>query len=469
MNKLLKTIGLLLLLLGNSPAWAQLEEDLSAPVKSDDETYRIDTAIVVYRDTIIDVAVNTNSWKHNWFFSGNLGVMKFIGDYGTYGPFKETLSPDFYLSGGHWVTPSFGVGIEAGIGQSRGFTVPGHETPYTVMNSLNDSEPGREYYKQKINWWDAGVNIHMNLSRMFLGYEGANRSKMMGQFILGLGVGWVHHFGYEKGNPQLNEISGKVDLQYSHFLTKAKRVSLDVKARLWFYQTNFDGNYDYAGCQKWDYNVGVAFGFTWHTKKNSWTKPAAIAYQTVYKTRENHVTVEEKPAVDVVQLKTFTFYVSYPDNKQTDIAELARKSAMNDHASLGALANGGYAPTETDKLYSLADVYAAVQSVQNNNIVVPGANKTAASELEEILQNAALTKITVLSTASKMDYYQNDASQQEQNARNVQLANQRAQDVVQMLKTAPRMGTATPFVMLVNEVDVKKEHCVKVTVQYLSK
>lgn len=469
MNKLLKTFGLLLLLLGNSTAWAQVEDNMSAPIKGDDDTYRTDTAIIVYRDTLIDVAVNTNSWKHNWFFSGNVGVQKFIGDYNSYGSFGETLSPDIYLSGGHWVTPSFGAGIELGIGQSRGFTIPGHETPYTVMSSLNAGKPGREYYKQKINWWDAGLNIHMNLSRMLLGYEGANRNKMMGQFIVGLGVGWVHHYGYEKGNPQLNEISGKADLQYSHFLSKAKRVSLDVKARFTFYQTNFDGNFDYAGCQKWDYNLGVAVGLTWHTKKNSWTKPEAIAYQTVYKTRENHITVEEAPVVDVVQLNTFTFYVAYPDSKQTEIGELARKSAVNDHASLGALANGGYAPTEVDKLYSLADVYAALQSVNNNNIVVPGADKTSVNELVEILQNAALTKITVLSTAAKMDYYQNDANKQEQNARNVELANQRAQDVVQMLKTAPRMNTATPFVMLVNEVDVKKEHCVKVTVQYLGK
>lgn len=469
MNKLLKTIGLLLLLLANSPAWAQIDEIISAPIKGDDETYRTDTAIVVYRDTIIDIAVNTNSWKYNWFISGSVGAQKFTGDYNSYGPFGETLSPDIYLSGGHWVTPSFGAGLEFGIGQSRGFTVPGHETPYTIMNSLKSSEPGREYYKQRINWWDIGLNTHLNLSRMFLGYEGANRSKLMGQFILGLGVGWVHHYGFERGNPQLNEISGKVDLQYSHFLTKAKRVSLDLKARLTLYQTNFDGNYDYDGCQKWDYNLGFAFGFTWHTKRNSWTKPAAIAYQTVYKTRENHVTVEENPVMDVVQLKTFTFYVTYPDNKQTEIDELARKSIMNDHTSLGALANGGYTQTKVDKLYSLADVYAAVQSVNNNNIVVPGANKAAVNELADILQNAALTKITVLSTAAKMDYYQNNASKQEQNARNVQLANQRAQDVVQMLKTAPRMSTATPFVMLVNEVDVKKEHCMKVTVQYLGK
>ena len=469
MNKLLKTFVLLLLLLGNSPAWAQIEEMMSAPIKGDDDMYRTDTSIVVYRDTLIDVAVNTNSWKHNWFFSGHAGVQTFFGDFSNYGPFRETLAPELYLSGGHWITPTFGAGIEVGIGQSRGFTVPGHETPYTVMNSLNINKSGREYYKQKINWWDVGVNAHVNLTRMILGYEGANRKKRMHQFIFGLGFGWVHHYGYERGNPQLNEISGRFELQYSHFLTKAKRVSLDVKTRFTYYQTNFDGNYDFAGCEIWDDSFSIAVGLTWHSKKNSWTKPASIAYQTVYKTREQHVTVEEAPVVDVVQLKTFTFYVTYPDNKQTEIDELARKSAMNDHTSLGSLANGGYAPTEVDRLYSLADVYAAVQSVNNNNIVVPGANKNAVNELTEILQNAALTKITVLSTAAKMDYYQNDANKQEQNARNVELANQRAQDVVQMLKTAPRMGTATPFVMLVNEVDVKREHCVKVTVQYLGK
>lgn len=469
MNKLLQSLVMLLFMIAACPARAQMDDEFTAPVKSDDSLYVTDSKQVVYRDTIIDLAVNTNSWKHNWFFAANVGYQKFNGDYNSYGKFSETLSPEVYLTAGRWVTPSFGVGVEAGIGQSRGFTSADHTTPYTMLGTMYTTSDGIDYYKQKIKWWDAGVNLHMNLSRMILGYEGANRSSLMGQFIFGLGIGWIHHYGFENGNPQLNEISGKVDLQYSHFLTKAKRVSVDLKARFTFYQTNFDGNYDYAGCQKWDYSLGMAVGFTFHSKRNTWTKPYPIAYQTVYKTREDKQIVEEAPVEKVVKLNTFSFYVMYPDDKNYDLKTLAGMNDVNGHESLPAITSGGYKPADNDKLYSLADVYAAVMRAKGESVSVAGADAAAVNELSKIFANTALTKMTVLSTASKMDYRLNDVKQQKKNVDNVDLANSRAKDVIEMLKQAPRMNMANPYVMLVNDLDIRKEHCVKVTVQYLSK
>lgn len=469
MNKLLQSLVLLLLLIVTCPARAQMDDDVTAPIKYDDDSYVLDTTQVVCRDTIIDLSVNTNSWKHNWFFAANVWCQKFIGDYNSYGKFSETLSPEVYLSVGRWATPSFGVGVEAGIGQSHGFTSAEHTTPYTMLGTMYTTSDGQNYYKQKIKWWDAGINIHLNLSRMIMGYEGANRKEMMGQFILGMGVGWIHHYGFENGNPQLNEISGKVDLQYSQFLTKAKRVSLDVKARLTLYQTNFDGNFDYPGCQKWDYNIGMAVGFTFHSKRNIWTKPTPVAYQTVYKTREERKVVEEAPVEKVVKLNNFSFYVMYPDDKTHGINSLVGLNGANTHETLPAIANGGYESAENDKLYSLADVYAAVMRAKGENVSVTGADDAAVNELCKIFANTALTKITVMSTASKMDYRLNDKKQQKKNVDNVDLANSRAKDVISMLKQAPRMNMANPYVMLVNDLDIHKEHCVKVTVQYLSK
>lgn len=464
-----KGLGLIMLLVLSCPVWAQTEDVIAPLSKSDDETYKVDTAVVVYKDTIVDVAVNTNSWKHNWFLAANVGYHKLWADYSSYGKLMDTFAPAGNVSVGRWITPTFGAGIEAGIGQSRGFTVPGHTTPYTIKDELLTTDDGRQYYKQKINWTDVGTNVYLNLSRLALGYEGAKSKSLMGQFVIGLGIGWVHHFNYENGNPHLNEISGKVDLQYSQFLSAAKRVSIDLKLRYMAYQTNFDGNYDYAGCQKWDRSLGIVIGLTFHSKRNTWTKPLPIAYQTVYKTRELYNTIEEAPVEGVAKLNTITFYVLYPDGQNTDIATLARTSMVNDHLSLNEIVNAGYKAEEMDKLYSLADVYAAVLNAKGEATSVPGSDNTSVQELTHILQTAALTKITVLSVTSDMDYYANTTAQQRQNVLNMELANKRAQEMIGVLKQAPRMDTAMPQVMLINDMDINKEQCMKVTVQYLSK
>lgn len=463
-----KGLGLVILLALSYPAWAQTEDVIVPPSKSDDETYKVDTAVVVYKDTIVDVAVNTNSWKHNWFVAANVGYHKFWGDYNSYGKQKDTFSPDAFASIGRWVTPSFGVSAEAGLGMSKGFTTPEHMTPYTVREDLLHSDNGMDYYRQKIKWWGAGMNLHLNLSRLALGYEGAKSKSLMGQFIFGAGIGWVHHFGYEHGNPMLNEISGKLELQYSQFLSRAKRVSLDLKLRYTAYQTNFDGNYDYEGCQHWDRQLGLAIGLTFHSKRNTWTKPLPIAYQTVYKTREDYNTVELAPIESIAKLNSLTFYVLYPDGKKSDIADLAKSSFDNDHASLQYIRDAGFVAAADEKLYSYADIYAAIMKLKKENVSVPGADNTTVNELVKLFETCAMTKMTVMSITTDMDYYANSVSQQKQNIENIRLANDRAHDIVNLLRQAPRMESATPQILLVDNLDIAREQCVKVTLQYLS-
>lgn len=463
-----KCLGLIILLSLCGPVWAQTEDVVVPPTKSDDATYRVDTAVVVYKDTIVDVAVITNSWKHNWFVSANVGYHKFWGDYNSYGKLKDTFAPSAFANIGRWVTPTFGFSAEAGLGMSKGFTTPDHLTPYSVREDLLLSDNGKEYYRQKIKWWDAGMNLHLNLSRLALGYEGAKSKSLMGQFVFGAGIGWVHHFGYEKGNPKLNEISGKLELQYSQFLSRAKRVSLDLKLRYTAYQTNFDGNYDYEGCQHWDRQLGLAIGLTFHSKHNTWTKPLPIAYQTVYKTREDYNTVEMAPIESLAKLRNLTFYVLYPDGNKVDIAAMAKSSFDNNHASLQYIVDAGYKTAEDEKLYSYADVYAAIMKLKGENVSVPGADNTTVNELMNMFMTCAMTKMTVMSITADMDYYANSVSQQKQNIENVRLANERAHDIVNLLRLAPRMESATPQILLVDNMDINREQCVKVTLQYLS-
>ena len=440
----------------------------TSAMAQDDRPYVLDTTVVAFRDTLIDKQVVTNPFNYNWFAKGVVGMHKFEGDFNELGKFSDTVSPDWWVGIGKWFSPNWGMEVEFGMGQSHGFTTPEHKSAYTREDVLYHSKDGQPYYRQRIKWMDLNFSVMLNLTRVFLGYEGSNSPKRLNQFIAGFGIGAVHHYGFEKGNPKLNEWSGHLDLQYSRFLNKKKNFSIDLRARFLFYQTNFDRNFDFPGCHNWDRNYSIGLGFTYFITKNVWNAPDKIAYQTVYKTRDVYNTYYEEAPAKKAEFKTFTFYVRYPDAENHNLINLAKTSAFNDHNSIGEVRRKGYKGDANDALYSLADVYAAVMQAKNETPNVPGSDNAAVQQLKNILNTDAMVKITVMSTTAAMNYYSNDPKQHQQNAKNVDLANARANEVVEMLKQAPRMNTATPNIMLVNSLDTQMDQCMKVTVQYLS-
>lgn len=217
----------------------------------------------VIRDTVfIAQRIMTNGSLDNWFVFATSGVHSFFGDYSDYGPFKGTLSPDFSIGLGKWVTPDVGFKAEFIRSNSRGYTNPNYG--YRYGNEITNAK-GQQYRKMKTGWWDLSINGMFNLSRMIYGYEGYNSPRLMNQFLLNLGIGGVHHMG-QQGTGSDNEWSGHAELQYSRFFTKRKKFSFDVKARALVYQTNFDLEYGQRdkAAKKFDANVGIDLGFTYY-------------------------------------------------------------------------------------------------------------------------------------------------------------------------------------------------------------
>ena len=269
----------------------------------------------VVRDTVFTGQhIMTNGPLDNWFVFATGGVHTFFGDYSNYGAFSGTLSPDFGIGLGKWVTPDFGFKAEFIRSNSRGYTLPDRGYRY---GDIMKNTRGQQYRKMKTNWWDLSINGMFNLSRLIYGYEGYNSPRLMNQFIVNLGIGGVHHMGL-KGTGSDNEWSGHAELQYSRFFTKKKNFSFDIKARALVYQTNFDleyGNRDKAA-NKFDANVGIDLGFTYYIgskHRNSWSQTGATIYERDYRERKIEV-VKVKEGVAPVKYNTMTFYVFYPNN-----------------------------------------------------------------------------------------------------------------------------------------------------------
>lgn len=280
--------------------------------------YVAPTVTEVFRDSVFDpTRVVTNKFSKNWFVFATGGVHSFVGDYSGCGKFGGTLSPDWSVGIGKWFTPGVGLKIEFIKSDSKGYTeyLTGHYGYGDIMFRAD----GTPYRKMKTRWWDISIDVVLNLTRLYKGYEGYGSRKAMNQFLLNLGVGGVHHLGFEHSHGSDNELSFHTELQYSRFFTPAKRFSLDIKARALFYQTNFDLEYGQANhaASKFDANVGIDIGFTFYLGKkraNGWGHGATKVYQRDYREEKTVIVRQKAPEAKPVQYRTLSFYVFYPNN-----------------------------------------------------------------------------------------------------------------------------------------------------------
>ncbi|MCH5312439.1 MAG: hypothetical protein J1E57_10890 [Prevotella sp.] len=314
-------------------------------VSRDTTYYKAPTVTKIQRDSIYDpLRVVTNKFNKDWFLYGAIGGHSLRGDYSNLGKFSGTLSPDYELGFGKWFTP--GVALRIGVmkSSSRGYTVYGGNLPYTA-------EDGTQYGPMKKRWWDYNAGALLNLSRLFLGYEGYGSRKRMNQFMLYAGIGLVHHEGYRHSYGSDNELSAHTEFQYSRFFSRSKRISLDFKLRGIFYQSNHDGEYgqaDYAA-QKIDCNLGAALGLTFYLGKG-WSKSTTNIYQRDYSERTVTVVQEREVKQPKIEYGTLTFYVFYPNNYSgRDDAPQVATSTVNalDYLAGGIFTQRRYANTGT--------------------------------------------------------------------------------------------------------------------------
>lgn len=370
----LKNITFILVLMGCLEGQAQDMTHTNMPdLTKFTEVYR-DTALYVApteitrRDSILEpMKVVTNKFGKNWFLFATAGAHTFIGDYSRLGPFKGTISSDYSIGVGKWFTPGIGLKIELmPHTDSRGYT--NYKSGYWGVGEPIYGENGEFLYrKMKTTWWDLSASVILNLSRLFMGYEGIGSTRLMNQFMFTAGVGMIEHTGFKDSYGSQHEISAHAELQYSRFFTSAKRWSLDFKIRGLFYQTNFDGEYgnkDYAA-RKVDCNIGLDIGFTFYLDKkrnNGWGNSATQYYQRDF--RQMDVLVLKQR--DVVAENTgkakqgaMTFYVFYPNNYSgRNDAPLVESAQVN---TLDYLAGGLF----TQKKY--ADTSAATSKILSGN------------------------------------------------------------------------------------------------------
>ena len=303
------------------------------------------SSVFIMEDTPADpYHVVSNPFRQNWFIFATGGAHTFRGDYSNLGPFTGTISPDYSVGFGKWFMPWLGLKAEFIQSNSRGYT-EFRDGGYGYGDWINGN-PG--YRKMKTGWLDFSGSAVINLTRLFKGYEGYGARENMGQFLFNVGMGAVHHLGFANSPGSDNELSAHFELQYSQFLTPAKNLSLDIKARSLLYETNHDLEYGNRDANMHvNANLGLHLGLTYYFGKNGnngWRRGSSTIYRNEY--RETEVPIlkikeNERP----VQSGTLTFFVFYPNNYsgRNDAPQIA-DAAVN---AIDYLAGGIY----TEKRY----------------------------------------------------------------------------------------------------------------------
>lgn len=370
---------------GSTVEWKKV--DWSNPPEGLDSVYAATVQQVGYQPTNDKYRVVTNRFRHNWWVFFDAGVHTFRGDYSGNGPFRKTLSPDFNIGVGKWFTPGFGIKGTLGIGTSHGFTeeytpyaVGSEDDPYGIRN-------GNPFWRLKTKWWDGNVNAVFNLSRIIFAWEGYDVKERMNQFILTVGMGWVHHYGrdfnkwpFPWGGPK-NEWYGNLELQWSHYFTKSKAWSLDVKLKGKFYETHFDLNT--LNGRRWDYNAGINVGATYYIKNRGWERCLECQGGDVYYNQIINTIMPDEDkkggtAVKCPEYKTITFFIFYPNNYSgRDDAPVVADADVN---SMDYLAGGIFTQRRFDNDNAVENRLAAngrLNSLSTENIPTEKATFTS--------------------------------------------------------------------------------------------
>lgn len=221
------------------------------------------TALSVH-ERVEKLEVIKSVFRRDWFIFASVGGHTFLGDYSGNGDFSGTLSPEVCGGVGYWFNPYIGLSARFIRSESRGYSeyiIGGHGFGY---GELLEKADGTLYRKMKMSWWDTSLSLMLNVTRLVSDYEGYRSGRHMNQFILNLGAGCVHQLNYEQEHGTGYDWSGHAELQYSRFLGRKKRVSLDVRLRALFYHTNFDyesKRHDRL-IDRTDWNIGVHAGIT---------------------------------------------------------------------------------------------------------------------------------------------------------------------------------------------------------------
>ena len=345
-----------------------------------------------------------NRFKDNWFISGEIGVGGLGSSYDSELKFGKRLMPSFNIGVGKWFSPILGVRFSADFRKQKGATIDG-----MGIDPLNPETTGDNYLINR--FWSIGpaADVYLNLTNWWCGYK---PGRVYNAVLYGGVAVHTQMIKKEDGNDtkwRYNTVSIGVRGGLLNTFSVSDHVDLLLDLRLDMDQANY---MDYT--RQLNLYGQVLVGVAYKFNKTTWGAPIVpVCPEYKYTDAEGDALVERLKAADA------------------KIADLERQ--------LNECINRPIPEPEPVKEAPLATIYfpigsSRVQGVQSK-VVAAVANAMGGTEDNYVVTGWA-------------DNYTGSA------ARNEQLRQQRADNVVKMLVkngvASDRLETATGSSNLTN-------------------
>lgn len=314
--------------------------------------------VLLISTAVFSVAQQRNFDKsvllENWYVEANAGAQAlFSTDASRLSP-KNRISSFFAVTGGKWITESFGFRLRVEGYAYRGYSnVDGLYLDDPVIFWIwGNNDPRREHvnimpdgsYKRNLRY----INTHADLQFSLFNFLDL-KAKDKWDVIMAAGLGYNRLISF-KGNSGVNSISTNFGVMAKYRLNKSLDINMEVGTAIM--PDHFDGR---ISGKMYENNLAVSFGVTYKFKKRGFKNKSVpvevvreverIIKDTVTVTKE--ITVEKKVFNEPFVLSTISFRINQHNpipGQYLEFENIVKYLNANPHAKIRL---NGYADSKT--------------------------------------------------------------------------------------------------------------------------
>lgn len=254
------------------------------------------------------------SWEKNWYIEAGGGFQFLLSKNANQLLFKDRITSAFSLTGGRWISPFWGVRLQAQGYAMNGFAMAdGTNWNDPVRNHVNVLPSGN--YPYYLRFLDLHADAQVSLANLILGYDHNRKWDV----IPAIGIGYIHAFPF-KGTSAGNSCSGHLSVMAKYRLPKGFDINLEVQGAI--IPDRFDGRKTGSPDGLFGVTASVSYHFgKIHLKKRNKIKKASVAQVVWDEERLRQIISEELKKTSAVKAEKDTVYVIKETETKTAVSQ----------------------------------------------------------------------------------------------------------------------------------------------------
>ena len=222
--------------------------------------------LIIAVSLILTHTLSAQKYNRGWELGVGGGVQMLFSSDADNLAFKQRLTPSLSLSAGKWISPIWGLRLQAGAYSLNGYsTTDGIYVADPLNNGLvyGKNDPVRDHsdiypdgsYRHYLRYVNIHGDLQMSLLRLI-----SKQKRHRWDIIPAVGLGYFQTLEYE-GTPAVSSISTNFSLMGKYAINK--RLSVNLEASAIVLPDAFDGR---ISGQSYENIIGATLGLTYHFK-----------------------------------------------------------------------------------------------------------------------------------------------------------------------------------------------------------